>query len=74
MPDGAHHIDTTPYTLEEVISQVVALVAAAAIRSGAASDREQVRDTALFLHRSFSRTSIGRAPRPGSTYPDPLPI
>ena len=30
MPDGAHHIDTTPYTLEEVISQVVALVAAAA--------------------------------------------
>ena len=23
---------------------------------------------------SFSRTSIGRAPRPGSTYPDPLPI
>ena len=28
MPDGAHHIDTTPYTLEEVISQVVALVAA----------------------------------------------
>jgi cytidylate kinase len=26
MPDGAHHIDTTPYTLEEVISQVVALV------------------------------------------------
>jgi cytidylate kinase len=30
MPDGAHHIDTTPYTLEEVITQVVALVAAAA--------------------------------------------
>ena len=30
MPDGAHHIDTTPYTLEEVISQVVALVTAAA--------------------------------------------
>ena len=29
MPDGAHHIDTTPYTLEEVISQVVALVTAA---------------------------------------------
>ena len=28
MPDGAHHIDTTPYTLDEVISQVVALVAA----------------------------------------------
>ena len=27
MAEGAHHIDTTPYTLEEVISQVVALVA-----------------------------------------------
>jgi cytidylate kinase len=29
MADGAHHIDTTPYTLEEVINQVVALVSAA---------------------------------------------
>jgi cytidylate kinase len=28
MPDGAHHIDTTPYTLDEVIGQVVALVEA----------------------------------------------
>lgn len=28
MPDGAHHIDTTAYTLDEVIDQVVALVAA----------------------------------------------
>ena len=28
MPDGAVHLDTTPYTLDEVISQVVALVAA----------------------------------------------
>lgn len=27
--DGAHHIDTTPYTLDEVIDQVVALVEAA---------------------------------------------
>jgi CMP/dCMP kinase len=26
MPDGAVHIDTTPYTLEEVVDQVVALV------------------------------------------------
>jgi CMP/dCMP kinase len=26
MAEGAHHIDTTPYTLEEVIEQVVALV------------------------------------------------
>jgi cytidylate kinase len=26
MADDAHHIDTTPYTLEEVIEQVVALV------------------------------------------------
>jgi cytidylate kinase len=26
MADGAHHIDTTPYTLDEVIAQVVALV------------------------------------------------
>ena len=26
MPDGAVHLDTTPYTLEEVIDQVVALV------------------------------------------------
>ncbi|MET1058675.1 MAG: (d)CMP kinase [Nocardioides sp.] len=34
MPDGAHHIDTTPYTLEEVISQVVALVTAAADPEG----------------------------------------
>jgi cytidylate kinase len=29
MPAGAHHIDTTPYTLDEVITQVVALVDAA---------------------------------------------
>ncbi len=29
MADGAHHIDTTPYTLDEVIEQVVALVAEA---------------------------------------------
>lgn len=29
MPEGAHHIDTTPYSLDEVIDQVVALVAAA---------------------------------------------
>ena len=29
MADGAHHIDTTPFTLEEVIEQVVALVAQA---------------------------------------------
>lgn len=28
MADGAHHIDTTPYTLEEVVEQVVALVSA----------------------------------------------
>ena len=29
MPDGAVHIDTTPYTLDEVIDRVVALVQAA---------------------------------------------
>ena len=29
MPDGAVHIDTTPYTLDEVVEQVVALVHAA---------------------------------------------
>jgi cytidylate kinase len=29
MPDGATHIDTTPYTLDEVVEQVVALVHAA---------------------------------------------
>lgn len=28
VPEGAHHIDTTPYTLNEVIDQVVALVEA----------------------------------------------
>ena len=28
MADGAVHIDTTPYTLDEVIDQVVALVEA----------------------------------------------
>lgn len=28
MADGAHHIDTTPYTLDEVIDQVVELVGA----------------------------------------------
>ncbi len=31
MPDGAVHIDTTPYTLEEVVDQVVALVREAAV-------------------------------------------
>ena len=34
MADGAVHIDTTPYTLDEVIDQVVALVEAPG-RSGA---------------------------------------
>ncbi len=29
MPDGAVHLDTTPYTLDEVVEQVVALVEAA---------------------------------------------
>jgi cytidylate kinase len=29
MPEGAHHIDTTPLSLDEVIAQVVALVEAA---------------------------------------------
>lgn len=29
MPESAHHIDTTPYSLDEVIGQVVALVEAA---------------------------------------------
>lgn len=32
MAEGAHHIDTTPYTLDEVIAQVVALVAQATSR------------------------------------------
>jgi len=26
MPEGAVHLDTTPYSLEEVVDQVVALV------------------------------------------------
>lgn len=30
MADGAHHIDTTPFTLDEVVDQVLALVEAAA--------------------------------------------
>ena len=34
MADGAVHIDTTPYTLDEVISQVVALVEAVSARGG----------------------------------------
>lgn len=33
MADDAHHIDTTPYTLEEVVDQVVALVEQARARS-----------------------------------------
>ncbi|WP_201931314.1 (d)CMP kinase [Nocardioides donggukensis] len=33
MPAGAHHIDTTPYTLDEVIGLVVALVEAVEARS-----------------------------------------
>jgi cytidylate kinase len=32
MAEGAHHIDTTPYTLDEVIDQVVALVEEAVAR------------------------------------------
>jgi cytidylate kinase len=35
MADGAVHIDTTPYTLDEVISQVVALVEAVSVASQA---------------------------------------
>jgi cytidylate kinase len=34
MADGAVHIDTTPYTLDEVIDQVVALVQAAESKDG----------------------------------------
>jgi cytidylate kinase len=33
MADDAHHIDTTPYTLEEVVDQVVALVREATERT-----------------------------------------
>ena len=33
MADGAIHVDTTPYTLDEVIAQVVALVEEAAARA-----------------------------------------
>ena len=33
MADGAVHIDTTPYTLDEVIDQVVALVEAVGERA-----------------------------------------
>jgi cytidylate kinase len=32
MADGAHHIDTTPFTLDEVVDQVVALVEQAVAR------------------------------------------
>jgi CMP/dCMP kinase len=32
MADGAHHIDTTPFTLDEVVAQVVALVEQAVAR------------------------------------------
>ena len=35
MPDGAVHLDTTPYTLDEVIAQVVDLVERAASAAGA---------------------------------------
>ncbi|MFP5253109.1 MAG: (d)CMP kinase [Actinomycetes bacterium] len=37
MADDAHHIDTTPYTLEEVVQQVVALVLEATGRSAGES-------------------------------------
>jgi cytidylate kinase len=33
MADGAVHIDTTPFTLDQVISQVVALVEGAEARA-----------------------------------------
>ncbi len=36
MPDGAVHLDTTPYSLDEVVDQVVALVDR---RSGRPADR-----------------------------------
>ena len=32
MPDGAVHIDTTPFTLDEVIDQVVRLAETAGVR------------------------------------------
>jgi cytidylate kinase len=32
MAVDAHHIDTTPYSLDEVVDQVVALVEEAAVR------------------------------------------
>jgi cytidylate kinase len=37
MPDGAIHLDTTPYTLDEVIQQVIDIVDAAV---GATKDSE----------------------------------
>ena len=36
-PDGAVHLDTTPYTLDEVVDQVVALVRQATGATGAGS-------------------------------------
>ena len=39
MADDAHHIDTTPYTLDEVVDQVVALVEQARLGVGAPDRR-----------------------------------
>ncbi|WP_310528366.1 (d)CMP kinase [Nocardioides sp.] len=41
MADGAVHIDTTPYTLDEVISQVVALVEAVTAASSVGSQARE---------------------------------
>ena len=63
MPDDAHHIDTTPYTLDEVIAQVVALVAAK--RSRSARERTHLRDRP----RRASTASARPRPAPAARLP-----
>ena len=53
MADGAVHIDTTPYTLDEVIDLVVALV-------GAGPER---RVSTVTAHRAAAQRRAGTRPR-----------
>ena len=71
MADGAVHIDTTPYSLDEVIDQVVALV-----EDGRGARRDRLRTSSdPAATRSSTRAARPAPPAaPGRAVADPAPV
>ena len=53
MADGAVHVDTTPYTLDEVVDQVVALVEAGRRRDAVSGPSDLPRDARRVTRRTW---------------------